>query len=42
MLFLMGQSWRILKPGAQVGAKNKDFIAVTVPYKWLIDELEQN
>ena len=29
MLLLTGQSWRILKPGAQVAAKNKDFIAVT-------------
>ena len=39
MLFLTGQSWRILKPGAQVAAKNKDLIAVTVPYKRLIDGL---
>ena len=29
MLLLTGQSWRILKPGAQVAAKNKDFIAMT-------------
>ena len=41
MLFLTGQSWRILKPGAQVAAKNKDLIAVTVPYKRLIDGLSK-
>ena len=41
MLVLTGQSWLILKPGAQVAAKNKDFIAVTVPYKRLIDGLSK-
>ena len=41
MLFLTGQSWRILKPGTQVAAKSKDFIAVTVPYKRLIDGLSK-
>ena len=33
MLFLTGQSWRILKPGAQV--------AVMAPYKRLIDGLSK-
>ena len=41
MLFLTGQSWCVLKPGAQVAAKNKDFIAVMVPYKRLIDGLSK-
>ena len=42
MLFLTNQPWCVLKAGAQVDAKNKNFGAVTVPYKRLIDELKQD